>query len=60
MRTKEYLVNLLLHPGCPFGVDGAKLASGMKRLPIGEGCVGCCFDIGTEKMFCNLCYFTFF
>ena len=54
VRTKEYLVNFRIWERT-FGVDGAKLTSGMKRLPIGEGCVGCCFDIGNEKMFCNLC-----
>ncbi|KAL7543884.1 hypothetical protein ACHAWF_007474 [Thalassiosira exigua] len=51
--SKEKLVNFRIWERT-FGVDGAKLM-GMKRLPLGEGCVGCCFDIGTEKMFCNLC-----
>ena len=54
VRTKEYLVNFRIWERA-FGADGAKLTAGMKRLPIGEGCVGCCFDIGAEKMFCNLC-----
>lgn len=51
--SKEYLVNFRVWERT-FGVDGVKLP-GIKRLPIGEGCVGCCVDIGTEKMFCNLC-----
>ena len=51
--SKESLVNFRIWERT-FGVDGAKLTD-MKRLLLGEGCVGCCFDIGTEKMFCNLC-----
>mmetsp|Transcript_3902 Transcript_3902/g.8599 ORF Transcript_3902/g.8599 Transcript_3902/m.8599 type:complete len:365 (-) Transcript_3902:31-1125(-) len=53
IKSKEYLVNFRIWEKT-FGVDGVKLTH-MKRLPIGQGCVGCCFDIGTEKMFCNLC-----
>ncbi|KAL7541375.1 hypothetical protein ACHAXR_010871 [Thalassiosira sp. AJA248-18] len=53
IKSKENLVNFRIWEKT-FGVDGVKLTN-MTRLPIGEGCVWCCFDIGTEKMFCNLC-----
>ena len=53
IQTKEYLVNFRIWEKT-FGIDGVKLTN-MKRLPVGEGCVGCCFDIGSDKMFCNLC-----
>lgn len=53
INSKEYLVNFRIWEKT-FGRDGVNLTD-MKRLPVGEGCVGCCFDIGTEKMFCNLC-----
>jgi asparagine synthase (glutamine-hydrolysing) len=53
IHSKEYLVNFRVWEGT-FGPDGLRLTD-MSRLPIGEGCVGCCFDIGTERMFCNLC-----
>ena len=53
IKTKENLMNFRIWEKT-FGVDGAKLTT-MNRLPIGQGCVWCCFDIGTEKMFCNLC-----
>lgn len=53
INSKEYLINFRIWERT-FGVDGVKLTN-MKRLPLGEGCVWCCFDVGTEKMFCNLC-----
>merc|ERR1719203_1366823 len=53
IKSKENLVNFRIWERT-FGVDGAKLTN-MKRLPLGQGCVWCCFDIGKEKMFCNLC-----
>ena len=53
INSKELLVNFRIWEDI-FGRDGITLTN-MKRLPLGEGCVGCCFDIGKEKMFCNLC-----
>ena len=53
IQTKEYLVNFRIWEKT-FGIDGVKLTN-MERLHVGEGCVGCCFDIGSDKMFCNLC-----
>merc|ERR1711957_237693 len=53
IKSKENLVNFRIWERT-FGRDGVGLTD-MKRLPVGEGCVGCCFDIGKEKMFCNLC-----
>ena len=51
-KSKENLVNFRIWEKA-FGIDGVKLMN-MTRLPLGEWCVWCCFDIGTEKMFCNL------
>ena len=53
INSKEYLVNHRIWERI-FGTDGVKLTD-KKRLPLGKGCAGCCFDIGTEKMFCDLC-----
>jgi asparagine synthase (glutamine-hydrolysing) len=53
VNSKEHLVNFRIWEQI-FGQDGIKMAD-VKRLPVGEGCAGCCLDIGTEKMFCNLC-----
>jgi len=35
-----------------FGTDG--IECGRKRLSIGRGCVGCCFEIG-DALFCHMC-----
>ncbi|KAL9190390.1 hypothetical protein ACHAXT_007601 [Thalassiosira profunda] len=51
IKTKEYLVNFRAFETI-FGKDGEKAKR--KRLRMGEGCVGCCFDIGDE-MFCRMC-----
>mmetsp|Transcript_37103 Transcript_37103/g.68126 ORF Transcript_37103/g.68126 Transcript_37103/m.68126 type:complete len:367 (-) Transcript_37103:50-1150(-) len=61
IQSKENLVNFRIWEKT-FGTDGVKLTKddlsamrGMKqRLPLGQGCVGCCFDVG-DTMFCNLC-----
>ena len=52
IRSKEYLVNFRAFEKC-FGRFGERLPN-KKRLPIGEGCVGCCLEIG-EKTFCHIC-----
>lgn len=49
---KEQLANYRVFAKC-FGPDGENGAD-MKRLPLGEGCVDCCFDVG-DKMFCHMC-----
>jgi len=52
IKTKEYLVNFRIFEEC-FGLNGHKLPTA-KRLEIGQGCAGCCFDIGAET-FCRIC-----
>jgi len=52
IRTKEYLVNFRVFEKC-FGRNGVNITT-MKRLGLGEGCIGCCFDVGKE-MFCRIC-----
>mmetsp|Transcript_3420 Transcript_3420/g.5270 ORF Transcript_3420/g.5270 Transcript_3420/m.5270 type:complete len:344 (-) Transcript_3420:114-1145(-) len=52
IKTKEYLVNFRAFERC-FGRSGSSLP-GKNRLLVGEGCVGCCFDIG-DAMFCHIC-----
>ena len=50
IKSKEYLVNVRIYQD----VFGGIVHPTKKRLPIGEGCVGCCFEIG-DKMFCHMC-----
>jgi asparagine synthase (glutamine-hydrolysing) len=50
VNSKEYLVNIRIYKN----VFGGIVHPTKKRLSIGEGCFGCCFEIG-EKMFCHLC-----
>jgi len=50
VRTKEHLINLRSY----IGVFGGIVHPEKKRMPIGEGCAGCCFDVGDEN-FCHLC-----
>lgn len=49
---KEQLANFREFEKC-FGRDGIG-QDDTKRFPLGEGCVGCCFEIG-EKTFCHMC-----
>ena len=51
IKDKEHLVNFQCFEAA-FGVDGKGLAT--KRLEIGKGCAGCCFEIGIEN-FCHIC-----
>lgn len=53
IKTKEYLINFRAFEAC-FGTSGQNLPT-TKRLEIGQGCVGCCFDIGKTTMFCRIC-----
>jgi len=52
IQSKEYLVNFRAFESC-YGPDGKGLPT-TTRLEIGQGCAGCCFDIG-ESMFCRIC-----
>ena len=50
LKTKEHMINLR----CYLKVFGGLVHLEKKRLPFGEGCAGCCFEIGEEN-FCHLC-----
>eukprot|EP00979_Chaetoceros_neogracilis_P015557 scaffold6146_cov256-Chaetoceros_neogracile.AAC.11 len=50
INSKEHLINLRTY----IKVFGGILHPEKKRLGLGEGCAGCCFDVG-EEMFCHLC-----
>lgn len=52
LTNKEHLANFRAFEA-KFGTNGANLPS-KKRLALGEGCAGCCFEIG-EAMFCEIC-----
>ena len=52
LKNKEHLANFRAFEAC-FGRDGAAHPK-KKRLGIGEGCAGCCFEIG-EATFCDVC-----
>mmetsp|Transcript_23924 Transcript_23924/g.50413 ORF Transcript_23924/g.50413 Transcript_23924/m.50413 type:complete len:388 (-) Transcript_23924:214-1377(-) len=51
MRDKESLSYFRVFVEI-FGPNGEEAE--MNRLPMGEGCVDCCFDVG-DKMFCHMC-----
>lgn len=50
IQTKEHLINFRAY--CE--VFGGIIHPDNKRLPLGQGCAGCCFDIGEEN-FCKIC-----
>ena len=52
IKNKEHLVNFRAFENV-FGIDGENFHL-MKRLPLGDGCAGCCFDNG-DLSFCRLC-----
>ena len=52
IKTKENLVNFRIFQQC-FGEEGEQHPT-LQRLQRGQGCVGCCFDIG-DSMFCKVC-----
>jgi asparagine synthase (glutamine-hydrolysing) len=53
IASKENVINFRVFEQF-FGRNGENHPT-TKRLEIGQCCVGCCFDIGTEKMFCFIC-----
>jgi len=52
IKNKEHLVNFRAFENT-FGAGGESHPM-KKRMAIGEGCIGCCFEIG-EAMFCGVC-----
>ena len=52
LKNKEHLANFRAFEAS-FGRDGATHPT-KKRLGLGEGCAGCCFEIGTAT-FCEVC-----
>ena len=52
IRSKEYLVNIRIYQE----IFGGLVHPTRKRLPMGEGCVGCCFELDRpDAMFCHMC-----
>ena len=52
IKSKEHLANFRAFEAA-FGADGKGLPTRVRQ-PLGEGCVGCCFEIG-DAMFCEVC-----
>ena len=52
IKNKEHLANFRAFEAA-FGESGCKLPK-KTRLGLGQGCAGCCFDIG-EATFCEVC-----
>lgn len=54
-KGKEYLVNFRVFE-TTFARENSEVweLPNKKRMPLGQGCAGCCFDIGTD-MFCHVC-----
>mmetsp|Transcript_8829 Transcript_8829/g.23389 ORF Transcript_8829/g.23389 Transcript_8829/m.23389 type:complete len:235 (+) Transcript_8829:545-1249(+) len=52
LKNKEHLANFRAFEAA-FGRDGAAHPT-KKRRPLGEGCAGCCFEIGAAT-FCEVC-----
>ena len=52
IKNKEHLANFRAFEAA-FGPDGKALPNKV-RLPIGQGCAGCCFEIG-DATFCDVC-----
>ena len=52
LKNKEHLANFRAFEAA-FGPDGKALPNKV-RLPIGQGCAGCCFEIG-DATFCDVC-----
>ncbi len=50
VKTKEHLINLKSY----VEVFGGLVHPSKERMPLGEGCAGCCFDVGEEN-FCHIC-----
>lgn len=52
IKNKEHLINYRAFARV-FGFDGSKHPTA-KRLSLGQGCAGCCFEIG-DATFCRIC-----
>lgn len=52
LKNKEHLANFRAFERI-FGTDGEAHPK-KRRLPIGQGCAGCCFEIG-DATFCDVC-----
>ena len=52
IKNKEHLANFRAFEAA-LGRDGARHPT-RKRLPVGQGCAGCCFDVGSA-LFCDVC-----
>lgn len=52
IKDKEHLINFRAFKEC-FKADGSGLST-KRRLEIGSGCAGCCFEIG-KSSFCKIC-----
>lgn len=52
LADKEHLANFRAFEKA-LGRDGAAHPT-KRRLPLGQGCVSCCFEIG-DAMFCEVC-----
>lgn len=50
VRTKEHMINLRSY----LKVFGGIVHPEKERMPLGEGCAGCCFYVGEEN-FCHIC-----
>jgi len=52
LPSKEYLVNIRIYQT----IFGGFVHPTRNRLPMGEGCVGCCFELDRpDAMFCHMC-----
>lgn len=54
INSKENLINFRAFEACFGNKDGVIELPDKKRLDIGQGCVGCCFEIG-DATFCHVC-----
>ena len=50
VQSKEHMINLRSY----LEVFGGLVHPEKERMPLGEGCAGCCFDVGEEN-FCHIC-----
>lgn len=51
INTKENMINFRIY----IETFGGIVHSTKKRLDKGEGCVGCCFELGEKENFCRVC-----
>lgn len=54
ISSKEYLVNFRVFRACFQEENGDWSLPNKQRMPLGQGCAGCCFDIGSNT-FCHIC-----